>query len=152
MIMPAAAPPTVPFDPSAEAERTPFRVLYFEAVNDLRCPSCSAPRDPDDNFCRRCGRQITVNLPAVRESSLPIESARGLPPSLVGSIAILAIGTGIEWLARRMASGAARGAARAAGRAIAKHQPAQTAPKKRAPDPAVVVREFVYMREVDLQG
>jgi hypothetical protein len=126
-------------------------MLYSVTVNDLRCPSCSAPRDSDDNFCRRCGRQITVNLPAVREPSLPAETSGGLPPTLVGSIAVLAIGTGIEWLARRMAGSAAKGAARAAGRALTKRQAAPASRASSVADPAVVVREVLFVREVDLR-
>jgi hypothetical protein len=118
-------------------------------VNDLRCPSCHAPRETDDNFCRRCGRQITVNLPVERASNLPTETSGGIPASLVGSVAVLAIGTGLEGLARRMAGSAARGAARAAGLALVRRDQAPV--KTQAEVPAVVVKEFFYVREVELR-
>ena len=113
-----------------------------------RCPSCNAARDPDDNFCRRCGRQITVNLPAVKEANLPAETTGGLPPSLVGSVAVLAAGTALEWLARRLAGNAAR----AAGRALVRREPTPVAKTRHAQTatPAVTVREFFYVREVDV--
>jgi hypothetical protein len=105
----------------------------------------------DDNYCRRCGRQITVTLPAVREPHLPAET-RAIPPALLGSVAALAAGTALEWLARRLASNAAKGVAKAAGRALPKSAPDQ---RVRSPVPrddgAVVVREFFYMRRVDLR-
>ncbi len=118
----------------------------IRTVNELRCPGCSAPRDPDDNFCRRCGRQITVNLPAIRETRLPAPSSSGLPPSVVGSVALLAIGTGIEWLARRLAGNAAR----AAGNALVRRDRPDTPAPARGLD-AVVVREVLYVREVNLR-
>jgi hypothetical protein len=92
-----------------------------------------------------------VNLPAVREPSLPAETSGGLPPTLVGSIAVLAIGTGLEWLARRMAGNAARGAARAAGKALTKRQTEAPVRASSPAEPAVVVREVLFVREVDLR-
>src|SRR4051812_2621566 len=94
-------------------------------MNELRCPSCGLEREISDNFCRRCGRQITVNLPEPTSANLPVirtpdlpAAVRALPPSLIGSVAVLALGTGLEWAARRLSAGAARGVARAAGRAL----------------------------------
>jgi hypothetical protein len=122
-------------------------------MDTLRCSSCGASRDADDNFCRRCGRQITVNLPAIRQGSLPAES-RGVPPSLVGSVALLALGTGLEWLARRAAGGAARTAARAAGKAITKRdQTSSRAAVKADPETPAAMRidEVVYIRQVHIR-
>ncbi|HWO74059.1 MAG TPA: hypothetical protein VNN21_10940, partial [Dehalococcoidia bacterium] len=81
-------------------------------MNGVRCGRCGAVRETGDNFCRNCGRQFTVNLPALRGSNLPT-IRKAIPPSLVGSVAVLAVGTGLEWLARRLASSAARAAGRA---------------------------------------
>jgi hypothetical protein len=76
--------------------------------------------------------------------------SNALAPSRVGSVAVLAAGTALEWLARRLAGGAARGASRAAGRALTRREsPAVPAAPK--DDPAVTVREFLYVREVDLR-
>jgi hypothetical protein len=117
-------------------------------VDSLRCGRCDAVRDTQDNFCRACGHQFTVNLPVVRESRLPARATRSsLPPSLVGSVAVLAVGTGIEWLARRMANSAAR----AAGRALvgaAKPQPPAVRPTAAR---GVVIDEVVYVRKVEVR-
>jgi hypothetical protein len=117
-------------------------------VEALKCNRCGAPRETNDNFCRRCGHQLTITLPAVSESNLPARS-RALPPSLVGSMAVLAVGTGLEWLARRMAGTAAK----AAGRALIGADRAQPpAPKRAAPsDDTVTVDEVLYIRKVQLR-
>jgi hypothetical protein len=118
-------------------------------MSDLRCPACGVPRDIGDNYCRRCGRQITVNLPEPRPSSLPAE-VKTIPPSLIGSVAVLALGTGLEWAARRLASGAAKSAARAAGRALlSRGTTAQ--PQIRNDAAARIVEEVLYIRQVRTQ-
>jgi hypothetical protein len=115
-------------------------------VEAITCGRCSARRDTGDNFCRGCGHQFTVNLPAVQPRNLPA-LRRGLPPSLVGSVAVLAVGTGIEWLARRMAGSAAR----AAGRALVGQDRSLT-PSPRPPRPDdVTVDEVLYVRKVQLR-
>jgi hypothetical protein len=120
-----------------------------DSMSDVRCPGCGIPRDIGDNYCRRCGRQITVNLPEVRPSSLPAE-VRTIPPSLIGSVAVLALGTGLEWAARRLATGAAKSAARAAGRALLSRG---TASQTQAHNDAAVriVEEVLYIRQVRIQ-
>jgi len=118
----------------------------IRAVEAVSCGRCGAKRDTIDNFCRRCGHQFTVNLPAVRSQNLPA-LRRSLPPSLVGSVAVLAVGTGIEWLARRMAGSAAR----AAGRALI-GQDRSVAPTRRPSSPDdVTVDELLYVRKVQLR-
>jgi hypothetical protein len=118
-------------------------------VDGVTCGRCGAQRDTGDNFCRSCGRQFTVNLPAVQSRQLPA-LRRSLPPSLVGSVAVLAVGTGIEWLARRMAGNAARAAGRALigqNRAItpATNRPAPSQPKD------VTIDEVLYVRKIQLR-
>jgi hypothetical protein len=115
-------------------------------VDAVDCGRCGARRDTGDNFCRTCGHQFTVNLPAVRSARLPSVRRGGLPPSLVGSVAVLAVGTGLEWLARRMVGSAAR----AAGRALVgvDHGP-ETKPAPRPDD--VTVDEVLYVRKVQLR-
>jgi hypothetical protein len=103
-------------------------------------------RDVGDNFCRVCGHQFTVNLPAVHASNLPAIKHRGLPPSLVGSVAVLAVGTGLEWLARRMVGSAAR----AAGRALIGADEAPV-PKPAPRTDHVTVDEVLYVRKVQLR-
>jgi hypothetical protein len=72
-----------------------------------------------------------------------------LPPSMVGSIAVLALGTGIEWLARRLASNAARAAERALTSRDSQPMEARTqrsaAPERNAD---VKVDEMIYVRKV----
>ena len=111
----------------------------------ISCGRCGAKRDTNDSFCRRCGHQLTVNLPAVRSQNLPAVR-RSLPPSLVGSVAVLAVGTGIEWLARRMAGSAAR----AAGRALIGQDRAIVPTPAPRPD-LVTVDEVLYVRKVQLR-
>jgi hypothetical protein len=124
----------------------------------LICGRCGSPRDTADNFCRRCGHQLTVdltarNLPVVRPNRMPAR-VQSIPRSLVGSVAVLAVGTGVEWLARRFAGTAARGAARAAGRALVGQErlPARnTASRNATPPNQVSVDEFIYVRKVELR-
>lgn len=116
-------------------------------MEKLTCARCGGARDTQDNFCRACGHQFTVNLPAVRESRLPVRQSRAIPPSLVGSVAVLAVGTGIEWLARRMAGSAARSAGRAligGGRpSLSTHRPQESQ--------TVTIDEVVYVRKVEVR-
>lgn len=120
---------------------------YNSPVESLTCARCNASRETTDNFCRRCGHQFTVNLPTGGEEALPMTVSKALPPSVIGSVAVLALGTGLEWLARRMAGSAAR----AAGRALV--------PSDRNPSPAphvsqdsgVTIDEVVYVRKVQVR-
>ncbi len=122
--------------------------MYNRAVDVVNCGHCGVRRGVGDNFCRACGHQFTVNLPAVRESRLPALGRGGLPPSLVGSVAVLAVGTSLEWLARRMVGSAAR----AAGRALIgadRSEPSKPRPVPRPDD--VTVDEVLYIRKVQLR-
>jgi hypothetical protein len=123
--------------------------MYNSAVDAVNCGRCGVRRDVGDNFCRACGHQFTVNLPAVKSANLPAVKRGGLPPSLVGSVAVLAVGTSLEWLARRMVGSAAR----AAGRALVG---ADTTDRVPTPKPAprsdnVTVDEVLYVRKVQLR-
>lgn len=116
-------------------------------MDAVSCGRCGVRRDIGDNFCRACGHQFTVNLPAVKTPRLPAVKRGGLPPSLIGSVAVLAVGTSLEWLARRMVGSAAR----AAGRALvgADRTPPPTKPAPRSDD--VTVDEVLYIRKVQLR-
>lgn len=102
------------------------------------CHRCGASRAIADNFCPQCGFRFTVNLPAVRRPTLPAVRPQSIPPSFVGSMAVLALGTGIEWLARRFA----RDAARAAGRALIERTDRPEADS---------VEEMLYIRKVQIR-
>ena len=118
-------------------------------MSDLRCGRCEFPRDTNDNFCRRCGHQFTVNLPAVRPVGLPqVQRSRGLPPSLVGSVAVLALGTGAEWLARRLAGTASRAVAKRVLGGSSSQTPAQAQPPATTD---VMVDEVLYVRKFTLR-
>ena len=115
-------------------------------MDTVSCGRCGVRRDVGDNFCRACGHQFTVNLPAVRATGLPAVKRGRLPPSLIGSVAVLAVGTGLEWLTRRVVGQAAR----AAGRALIGADTPET--PKPAPRPDnVTVDEFLYVRKVQLR-
>jgi hypothetical protein len=122
--------------------------MYNRAVDSVQCGQCGATRDVGDNFCRVCGHQFTVNLPAVSESRLPAVKRSAIPPSLVGSVAVLAVGTSLEWLARRMMGSVVR----SAGRALVggSNRPEPTPPARRREDD-VTVDEVLYIRKVQLR-
>src|SRR5262245_34108768 len=109
-------------------------------MSALTCHKCGASRAMADNFCRQRGFRFTVNLPATRRPSLPVVRPQSIPPSFVGSMAVLALGTGIEWLARRFA----RDAARAAGRALVERSDSRT-------EPADAIEELLYIRKVHIR-
>ncbi|HEU0074048.1 MAG TPA: hypothetical protein VFS30_08550 [Dehalococcoidia bacterium] len=116
-------------------------------MDAINCGRCGVRRDVGDNFCRACGHQFTVNLPAVKANRLPaVKRGGGLPPSLVGSVAVLAVGTSLEWLARRMVGSAAR----AAGRALVGADTSPTTKPAPRPDD-VTVDEVLYVRKVQLR-
>jgi hypothetical protein len=117
-------------------------------VTPLHCGRCGSARELADNFCRQCGHQFTLNLPALRLSNLPVRGG-ALPQSLVGSVAVLALSTGLEWLARRMAGSAARAANRAL---TAVERPAERDAARQTPPPAdATVDEFLYVRKIQLR-
>lgn len=116
------------------------------AVDTVKCGHCGVRRDVGDNFCRACGHQFTINLPAVKNSGLPAVKQGGLPPSLIGSVAVLAVGTSLEWLARRMVGSAAR----AAGRALVGAE-AKVATKPAPQKDDVTIDEVLYIRKVQLR-
>ena len=71
---------------------------------------------------------------------------------MVGSIAVLALGTGLEWLARRLAANAARAAERAL--ISRESRPAEVRPRSDAATVKpgdVTVDELVYVRKVQLR-
>jgi len=115
----------------------------------VNCNRCGASRDTTDNFCRKCGHQLTITVPAVRpgSSALPAKSAP-LPTSVVGGVAVLALTTGVEWVMRRMANNAARAAGRAL---VTRNSTPLPAKGVSAAAPDVTVDEIVYVRKVQLR-
>jgi len=90
-----------------------------------------------------------VNLPAVRNVGLTERSTQnGLPPSIVGSVALLALGTGAEWLARRLAGTAVRSATKAV---LGRNPPANANKSSVTIPKDVTVDEVLYIRKVQLR-
>ena len=116
-------------------------------MDSNRCDRCSLPHDAGDNFCRRCGRSLSAGLPAIRPAASVTKpvSSRSVTPSLVGSVAVLALGTGLEWMARRLMGTAAR----KAGRALVSG--AETRPAPRQPKTEATIDELIYVRKVQLR-
>jgi hypothetical protein len=110
------------------------------------CSRCGAARDLQDNFCRSCGHQFTVNLPARSAAALPVKASQ-LPPSLIGGVAVLALSTGLEWMMRRMANNAVR----RAGRALVGPAPQRPIRPDRQQAHDVTVDEVLYVRKVQLR-
>jgi len=71
----------------------------------LLCGRCSAPYDPEDNFCRKCGFALhEVGVPAVREGRYePVVWQPSVAPVVKGA-AVIAAGTLAELLLRRVVS------------------------------------------------
>lgn len=88
-------------------------------------------------------------LPAVSTPTAPALPARAvsIPPSVVRGVAVLALGTGLEWVMRRMAGNAAK----AAGRALVTASPLPGKQVKSAGPREVSVDEIVYVRKVQLR-
>ena len=80
------------------------------------------------------------------------EQSNAIAPTLLGSMVVLAAGTGLEWLARRLAGNAGRAAARAL---VGTQKPGarkSTAVRPTTPNSdEVSVDEFVYIRKVQLR-
>ena len=112
-------------------------------MTDAFCGRCGNGSDPGDNYCRRCGNPLAVILPVVRRPALPARGQASIRPSFVGSVALLAVGTGLEWLARRVANNAAQAIVTrgAPGRRL----------KDAPPAADVTVNEFMYVRKVQLR-
>lgn len=108
------------------------------------CDRCGATRDSTDNFCRRCGHSLNTRLPAVTRPAA-VTRRQFLPAPLVGSLALLALGTGAEWLARRLAVSAARSASSAL------LSLAQRPRQRRLPQQTAVVDEILYVRKIEVR-
>ena len=70
------------------------------------CPNCGAVHSLSDNFCRRCGWNLSgAKVPAVIEersrSVVPYDAERAMA---VGSVATFAVGA-LAWLAKRWLAG-----------------------------------------------
>ncbi len=116
-------------------------------METLTCTRCNSTRETSDNFCRKCGHQLTITVPSVRATTASVAvKPVSIPPSVVGGVAVLALTTGVEWVMRRMAGNAAR----AAGRALVTRNSTPLPTKASAPS-EVSVDEIVYIRKVQLR-
>ena len=88
-----------------------------------------------------------MRLPAVTHPTAVARRSRALPRSLVGSVAVLALGTGLEWAARRVMGSAAK----AAGRALVSRGDGSSVPRETQslPSPTeTTIEELIYLRKV----
>ncbi len=123
------------------------------AVDTFSCDRCNAAYDPNDNFCRRCGQGLASHrLPAVRPPAAVTTAQPGfaLPRSLVRSVAVLAVGTGLEWVTRRLMGTAAKAAGRALVSGVDPRTARHDAKAVRAPQ-ELTVDELIYVRKVSLR-
>ena len=107
-----------------------------------------------DNFCRKCGHQLTIDQVTVRSSAKPATSFQQMPtvtvpipPAVIRGAAMLALGTGVEWMLRRMAGNAAR----AAGRSLVPGGGSVPAKHLNAGPREATVDEVLYVRKVQLR-
>jgi hypothetical protein len=120
-------------------------------VETPNCNRCGAVRETSDNFCRKCGHQLTIDLPAVRPTGAvqpvkPLAISVPIPPAVVRGVAVLALSTGVEWMLRRMAGNAAK----AAGRSLIPG--AGSSKQLKAGEPRqVTIDEVLYVRKVQLR-
>ncbi len=123
------------------------RPAIIAVVNANRCDRCNLPHETGDNFCRRCGRSLSAGLPAIRPVANVTTPSRSsaLAPSLVSSVAVLALGTGLEWVARRLMGTAAR----KAGRALVSGGESRPVPREQTTDDTI--DELVYVRKIQLR-
>jgi len=131
------------------------RACIIGPVDTLRCTRCNKDRDSADNFCRNCGLTLTPppqsQLPVVRPAAA-VTTARPAPTisrSIVRSVAVLAFGTGLELVTRRLMGSAAKSAGRALTNGVLP-RPSRNAAKSEAAD-EVTINELVYIRKISLR-
>ena len=117
------------------------------------CTRCGSHRDLSDNFCRKCGHPLTVDQVSVHSTAKPVPVQQmptvtvPIPPAVIRGAAMLALGTGVEWMLRRMAGNAAR----AAGRSLIPGGNNSPAKQLNAGPREVTVDEILYVRKVQLR-
>jgi ribosomal protein L40E len=69
----------------------------------MLCPNCNAGCSPDDQYCRRCGTDLTVPSTSLvpAQSSLPAILQPQLP-RLAAGVGAVAVGVGVELLRRSL--------------------------------------------------
>ena len=126
----------------------------------MRCDTCDILLDAEDNYCRKCGAPVQlVQVPAVREVQPPALFRSTAAPLATGAAAVAATAL-LKWvLGQAVRSIVAEGRPRreprtthlpsAAGRrALARREPAVSAPQSNAREPKQVVEIFWYRRTV----
>lgn len=117
----------------------------------MSCYRCGRPHEPEDNYCRRCGAALrSRRLPVPREP-YALAPWRGWGPPAVRGAAVLAAGSLLPWLLRRLAR-----------RALTPRLPALRDPKARAlapkeadsrpqPTQEATVGEFIFFRRTTIR-
>ena len=104
------------------------------------CPACAAAFDAPDNFCRRCGEQISGrSLPVVVQQSRSLLVRQDVPPALVKTAAALAAGTVLQIAGRALLGAITQRASNPA--------PSRT-PGRR---PSRTISETVYIRRTQVR-
>jgi predicted amidophosphoribosyltransferase len=113
------------------------------------CPNCGALHSLSDNFCRRCGWNLSgASVPAVID-----ERARALVPYqaervlAVGSVATFAVGA-LAWLVKRWLAARVSEPPPRNLPAVTRRQPAPLAPARTQTSEHVRVESYVWFRRI----
>jgi hypothetical protein len=113
------------------------------------CGRCATVCDQDDNFCKRCGMALSdEQLPLKREQHLPAVSRPRVRAAVVRAVAVVAVGTLTEIMARRVAREAGRRVASAVRLPIGRKQPKAL---RLVDDGPQVVSDTVFIRRIQVR-
>lgn len=120
-------------------------------MDSAHCTRCGSERDTTDNFCRSCGHQLTIDVLPARRPAPAVPAPRpvtvSIPPSVVRGVAVLALGTGVEWMLRRVAGNAVK----VAGRSLLPGASASSAKQLQQAPRDLTINEILYVRKVQLR-
>jgi hypothetical protein len=59
----------------------------------MHCSRCGFAIDPEDNYCRNCGRAVNViDVPALRSQTMPARAWESARPALARGVVLVAAG------------------------------------------------------------
>jgi zinc-ribbon domain len=68
----------------------------------MQCSNCGVRISSDDNFCRKCGRAVTIiDVPAVRGPAVPARVWQGARPAVARGVVLIAAGAVLRLLVGR---------------------------------------------------